>query len=163
MNPDLLAQLKDIETPAQVGSWPLAWGWWVVIVLATLILISLIVWLVKQYQLRHAKRQAIKLLKQCEQMEPRAKVAAINDVLKRANLAYQHRDLVAELSGSKWANWLNQHKDKIQISPELLQLSYKPQCNEEDAQLYYLQTKQWLEKALPLKPVATSTEEAKHV
>ena len=153
MNPDVLAQLQDIETPQQVGNWPLAWGWWVVIVIATLALIALIVLLVKQYQLRQAKRQALTLLQQSEELAPRAKVAAINNVLKRANLAYQNRDLVAELSGSKWALWLNQHNQKIQISPELLHLSYKPDCNEEDAHLYYLQVKQWLQKAMPLKPV----------
>lgn len=154
MNPDALAQLKDIQTPEQIGQWPLAWGWWALMALVTLLLIALTIWLVKRHKHRFAKRQALTLLKASAGLEARAKVASINNVLKRVNLAYQERDVVAELSGKQWANWLNQHNEKAQIDAELLQLSYRPQCNEEDAHLYYLQVQQWLKKALPLKPVA---------
>lgn len=164
MNPDLLAQLKDIQTPGQVGQWPLAWGWWVLITIALLLLISLIIYLVKRHKHRFAKRQALTLLKASVGLEPRAKVASINNILKRVNLAYQHRDVIAELSGTEWARWLNQHRDNAQIDVELLQLSYQPECNEEDAHLYYLQAQQWIKKALPLKPVAKeSDEEVSHV
>ncbi len=161
MNPDVLAQLKDIQTPAQVGTWPLAWGWWVVIVLSVLVLIGVIYWLVKSYQLRTARRQALELLSKFETAEPSAKAAGINQVLKRANLAYQNRESVAELSGKEWADWLNHHNEKVQISPELIDLCYRPNCSEEEAQLYYLQAQQWLKKALPLKPV--KMKEASHV
>ena len=164
MNPDVLAQLKDIQTPEQIGQWPLAWGWWVVIVLATLLLFTAIVWLVKRHKHRFAKRQALTLLKASEGLEARAKVASINNILKRVNLAYQQREIVAELSGADWAKWLNQHNEKAQIDAELLQLSYKAQCNDEDAHLYYLQVQQWLKKALPLKPVKQAENmEVNHV
>lgn len=164
MNPDALAQLNDIQTPAQIGQWPLAWGWWAVIALILLTLVALIVSLVKMRKHRFAKRQALAILKASENLEARAKVAAINNVLKRVNLAYQHRDVVAELSGEEWAKWLNRHNIKAQIEAELLQLSYQPQCNDEDAHLYFLQAQQWIKKALPLKPVSRLNEvEVSHV
>ena len=42
MNQDLLAQLNDIQTPEPIGAWPLAWGWWVLII-ASLILLFLLI------------------------------------------------------------------------------------------------------------------------
>jgi hypothetical protein len=165
MNPDLLAQLKDIKTPEPVGHWPLAWGWWLVIAIAVICVLFTSYWLFKQYQHRSAKRQALKLLHQLKDEAPMAKVAGLNQVLKRANLAYQHRDAIADLSGDDWAKWLNQHKKYVQITPELLHLTYRPDCSEEEANLYYLQVQQWLKKALPLKPVplANRVQEAKDV
>lgn len=164
MNPDLLAQLKDIQTPEQVGQWPLAWGWWVLIVVSLILLTTLVIYLVKRHKHRFAKRQALTLLKASSGLEAKAKVASINNILKRVNLAYQDRDVVADLSGKEWATWLNQHSDKAQIDAELLQLSYQPKCNDEDAHLYYLQVQQWIKKALPLKPIAKETDaEVNHV
>lgn len=164
MNPDVLAQLQDIQSPDQIGQWPLAWGWWALIVLALLTFIAVTIWLIKRHKHRFAKRQALKILQASEHLNSREKVATINTLLKRVNLAYQDRNLIAELSGKEWADWLNQHNGKVQIDAELLLLCYKPQCNDEDAHLYYLQVRQWLKKALPLKPVTRSNDaEVSHV
>jgi len=165
MNPDVLAQLQDIQTPSPIGQWPLAWGWWVVITLALLTLLLVIYRLIKRYQHRKAKREALALLKELEALEPRSKAANINKLLKRVNLAYQSRESIAELSSKEWAAWLNQHNEKAQIAPELLDICYQANCSEEDVHLYYLQAKQWIQKALPLKPVIndTNTAEVNHV
>ena len=97
-----------------------------------------------------AKKQAIKLLKQTEFLSPIEKVTAISQILKRSALAYLPRTDVAQLNGESWAKWLNQHNNQVQISAELLTLSYQGNCSEEQANLYYLQAQQWLNKVLPL-------------
>ena len=165
MNPEILAQLKDIQTPEAVGIWPLAWGWWAVIILTVLAIISIIVAFVKRHRLLKAKKQALALMASYKTLDARKKVAAVNDLLKRVNLAYQNRQDIAELSGNSWADWLNQHDKNIQIDAELLTLIYQPNCTDEAADLFYLQAKQWINKALPLKPVITATDglEVKHV
>lgn len=156
MQPDLLSQLKDIQTPENIGNWPLAWGWWVIIavccVLITIALITTYLYLKK----RKAKKQALKLLTQLQpERNPIKTVQAINNVLKRVMLAYCPRDEVANLTGDKWSLWLNNIADKsghknTEINPEFMQLAYKADCNPEQASEYLTQAKNWINKNLPL-------------
>ena len=153
MNPDILSQLKDITPPEPVGHWPLAWGWWLVIVLAIATIVALIVFTIKRHRLLKAKKQALNILTTGKNLTANEKVSLVNQVLKRVNLAYQNRHDIAELSGTHWANWLNQHDKNVQIDAELLTLSYQKECSDESAQLFYLQAQLWIKKALPLKPI----------
>ena len=150
MNQDLLAQLNDIQTPEPIGAWPLAWGWWALIIVIVVLLFISVQLFRKRIQLLKAKKQALKLLKQADDLPALQKVSAVSQILKRAALAYLPRTEVAQLNGDTWAKWLNQHNDKVQISPELLTLSYQNSCTIEQANLYYSQALQWLKKVLPL-------------
>lgn len=150
MNPDLLSQLNDIQTPEPIGLWPLAWGWWALIILIVITLFLTVKLIRHRIKLLKAKKQALKLLKQTESLPALEKVTAVNQILKRSALAYLPRTEVAQLNSDAWANWLNQFNNKVQISPELLTLSYRNDCSDEQATLYYLQAQQWLNKVLPL-------------
>lgn len=163
MQPDLLSQLKDIQTPENIGNWPLAWGWWIIIaaccVLITIALITTYLFLKK----RKAKKQALKLLSQLDsEQNPIQTVQTINNVLKRVMLAYCPRDEVANLTGDKWSFWLNNIADKsgnenTHINQEFMQLAYKSDCNPEQASEYLTQVQNWINKNLPLSSQQHST------
>ena len=46
----LLAQLRDVHEPTIISWWPLAYGWWVLIVLTLIFVITSITILVRWYK-----------------------------------------------------------------------------------------------------------------
>ncbi|KJG09808.1 hypothetical protein UA38_08120 [Photobacterium kishitanii] len=98
--------LADIHLHTAPSYWPLAWGWWVVII------VSLIVIFIAGYQLRQrnqhlaAKQEAITLLKT---FQPEGGLTAMNTLLKQAALSYFPRATVAPLTGVQWLTFLDLH------------------------------------------------------
>ena len=152
MQSNVLSQLKDIHTPEPIGWWPLAWGWYVVIVTLIIGVVLLFTYLKKRRSQLLVKKAALNAMHQLEQQPmPLATVRAINDILKRAVLGYAQREYVAEPSGEEWANLLNELADAdSQIDPNLLNLAYQPKCSAKDADEYYSQALVWLQNTLPL-------------
>ena len=64
MQADPLAQLRDIQLPEPISWWPLALGWWVLIVLAAGILGWAALLLIRRYRANLYRRQAIHKLAQ---------------------------------------------------------------------------------------------------
>ena len=154
MQPDFLSQLNDIQTPEQIGWWPLAWGWYLV-ALVIILLLTLVVWFaVRHLRVRRAKNQALKRLKQLKPDEsPLHTVKQINNILKRVVLSYAKRSDVAELSGTAWADWLNRYSaPNYKINNEFVSLAYATKCQPEQAEAYLQQAKLWVSKNLPLNP-----------
>lgn len=162
MQPDFLSQLHDIQTPEEISWWPLAWGWYAVILLALLVVGLTIYAAVKYWQKRRFKRIALKQLKNLDiNASPRAALQQVNDILKRVVMTYATRDEVASLSGQRWANWLQKHSKKgPEIDPTLLSLIYQPDCNAEQVADFRYQVSQWLSNNLPLNNQHTG---GKHV
>lgn len=113
----LLSQLKDIHAPEPISMWPLAIGWWLLIVLITIVITSLCYYLLKSRLQNTWKRQAIKTfneLSSAYRQEPSTeKLLQINRLLKQAlSSANNTRDYL-HLCGSEWAEALKQiqHKD----------------------------------------------------
>lgn len=104
---DPLAQLNDIHPPTDVSYWPLDWGWWLVIALATIILFALVVVVVKKHRHQRARRMArnelATITAQTENWPAR-----LNAVLKRTALAYCPKDAVASLYAEKWQQFLEE-------------------------------------------------------
>lgn len=161
MQPDLFSQLQDIHTPQAVGWWPLAWGWWCLIALLLVVTVILIRAIFKHFKLRQAKKAALQALADIEvDSTPIAQVKAINNILKRVVLAYCNRDEVAQLTGSKWASWLNDRcKKGPAFDATLISLAYQPTCNEEQAQRFKQQAIAWITNNLPI----TDATGGKHV
>ncbi len=101
MNP--LEGLIDIIEPEQFGYFPLAPGWWVVIILVSILLTGLIVKLVKRRQLRKQQRSALAQLNQDELSNEH-----IVSILKWAALQYFPRKKVASLFGQQFQQFLQQ-------------------------------------------------------
>lgn len=104
--------LRDLHLPEDIGLWPLAPGWWILIVLLTLLL----VWAGwKAWQThRHnaARRLAMRRLRELEEQYQESGDAVsfakqLSALLRRAMLAYAPRDEVAGLTGEAWLEWLD--------------------------------------------------------
>ena len=59
MQPDPLAQLRDIQLPVPISWWPLAPGWWVLIIFAACLLGWCVLTLMKRHRANLYRRQAL--------------------------------------------------------------------------------------------------------
>jgi hypothetical protein len=109
--------LRDLHLPADIGWWPLAPGWWVLIALATAALLYLAYreWL--RFRRMRPRRLALRKLSGVRWdyeygAEPVALATAVSEIVRRAMLAYAPRKDIAGLTGSQWLQWLDQGLDK---------------------------------------------------
>ena len=120
----LLENLRDIHTPEAIGWWPLAVGWWV---LAGLFLCLIICFAIRRYLLwkqnayrRYALAAANHLQKKYDaDYDSVFYIEHANQLLKRVMLKLHspaqsghsgnYSENLAELSGKRWVQALNQH------------------------------------------------------
>ena len=91
MQPDPLAQLRDIRLPTDISWWPLAPGWWVLMILAALTIGWLILSLTKRYRSRLYRRQALAQLQWIELNADNQLVAIFETLKQTANIAYPNQ------------------------------------------------------------------------
>ena len=153
-----LASLQDIQTPVEIGLWPIAYGYWILIFIALMSSIAIFVYLSKRRQHSAAKRAALVELAELD-LNAANYIVNVSAVLKRAAMSYCERDLVASLSGSAWHDWLNQQvKQPATELCELLSLSYQRQPLTESQAIALKQCAQlWLKNALPLSTTKTTS------
>ncbi len=147
-----LAQLHAIHSPEPIGWWPLAWGWYTVIVGLLLALLLLGFWLHRRYVHGAAKREALQLLSRyeqhCNEADSQRVCAQLSELLKRVALAYFPRKTVAGLQGERWIEFLNATSTQLDfyaVRKELLESPYHtvPACNL--THLFQL-TKNWIKQ-----------------
>lgn len=104
--------IRDLKLPAEIGWWPLAPGWWVLLALLVIGL-SLVTWFayrryVANNARRFAHRELDRLAEEFKQHQDLQQLGSgLSALLRRAVLAYAPRSEVAGLTGSDWANCLN--------------------------------------------------------
>jgi len=154
-----LASLKDIQTPEVITSWPIAYGYWILLALI-IVTIAAIYYLVKRQRRDSApKRIVIAALKELDPNH-QALSSQVNTLIKRAAMSYLPREQVAGLEGQAWYRWMN---TQVKLpDPQLQQLLEKRYQREglasgEGPKLKTL-AHQWLKEALPIKvnPVKSS-------
>ncbi|MDR8523343.1 DUF4381 domain-containing protein [Shewanella fidelis] len=154
-----LAALQDIQTPVEIGAWPLAYGYWITLALIICSLGLITYWLIKRRQTHAAKNAALAELAALE-LQHEQFVDQVSSILKRAALSYSPRTQVAQLSGDNWYKWLNAQVSSPQN--ELCELLAKRfQANPfSDAEKSKLRAsaQRWIKSALPLKKAAKSEE-----
>lgn len=119
---DALAQLKDIHLPESIGWWPLAPGWYVVMLLALFLMITVGYFAYKRHTNALAKNQALELLntyKEQYEKDRNAQLASarISELLRRVALVYYPRSEVASLHGDAWVEFLNQTGKGVDFKP----------------------------------------------
>lgn len=109
--------IRDLHLPDPVGWWPLAPGWWVLIVLFAvgLFFLARLAW--RHYRENAARRHALQQLEKICREYTRSGDAItlgieLSELLRRTMLAYAPRAEVAGLTGDDWLAWLDQGLDR---------------------------------------------------
>ena len=151
MNPsDPLANLQPLREPELIGWWPLAPGWWLVVLLAAVALISIGVWLLRHLQRTAYRRAAIRQL-DALRAQNQAETASdeylskINALLKSvAVIAYGKREVAAQ-HGDKWLAFLNRTgKPQTKFAPEFATAIYQQNAAKPDAEELHRNATQWI-------------------
>jgi hypothetical protein len=119
---DALAQLKDIHLPESISWWPLAPGWYVVMLLMVFLIVGLAFWVHQRHLNALAKNQALELLKVYQDQYEKDRnaqllSARISELLKRVALVYYSRADVASLHGESWVEFLTKTSKDIDFKP----------------------------------------------
>jgi hypothetical protein len=108
MNPgDPLAELRDIHLPQGVSPWPLAPGWWLLIILTCAVVAGLVVVCSKQYRARLYRRQAMAQLQQIKLSSDVHLVAVLELLKQTVNSAYPEQNY-SSLSIDEFITFLKQ-------------------------------------------------------
>ena len=95
-----LENLRDLAELPPVSWWPMAPGWWLLIVIAGILLLVAAIRSWRRWRANAYRRTALRELAEAKD------VAAIADILKRTALCAYPRTEIAALSGRAWCDWL---------------------------------------------------------
>lgn len=113
MNPEL-AGLRDIQGLDSIPWWPLAPGWWILL-LAVLILgyglRSLWRWWTFDWRAQ-ARLELSQLKRQLRTGDLKRTASALSELLRRIAIARSSRQQCAGLTGLAWLKWLTAHDPK---------------------------------------------------
>ncbi len=144
--------LRDIHLPDEIGFWPLAPGWWLLLAGILLAGFALLL-LVRYWQGRRYKRLALRELNRLENQTGRELAVALSRLLRRAALCHFERNQVAGLSGEAWLAFLDRPFADAPFSAGVGQVladaPYRPATDYDAAALRAL-CRSWLQK-LPLR------------
>ncbi|WP_194757315.1 DUF4381 domain-containing protein [Aliidiomarina indica] len=149
MNP--LDQLHDIVPPEPVGWWPLAWGWWVLIVIL-LVAGSIVLWrTLSRYSKLRPQRLVLAQLQQ-----PHSSLTQVNITLKRGLLMANGNTPCAHLHGDDWFDYLvtslpsrHQADFQAQLAPFRDRLYQAHQAD--DVTRYQALIRQWAQRSSRLE------------
>ena len=110
----LLQQLKDIDSPQAISWWPLAPGWWILIILSLIALAAAAYFVYATYRANDYRREALKLAEQAQarfttNQDSAQYLNTINTVLKQTSLHLTQADPsanIAHASGTQWIEFL---------------------------------------------------------
>lgn len=119
-----------------IGLWPLAWGWWGLIVLAVILLIALVLGIRVYRRNRLHLRMALQELQSLDSNDQQIR-SHCNQILKRTFMSYYPVELIAKLHGDDWSQFLQRqltNKKQMALTPLLDSLGdsfYGPQNDEQ--------------------------------
>ena len=142
MNPEILAQLRDIQDLDPVSWWPPATGWWLLLVLSLGLITALVLWLrnLRKYPPgswhRDARQNLIRLRKRASSLSDSELAGQLSSLLRRIAVIRLGRAQAAGLSGEAWLNWLHEQDprdyDWRRKGALLLNLPYAPASESSD-------------------------------
>jgi len=117
MQPDLLAQLKDVHLPLAPGWWPPAPGWWLLALLLLVLLVLLVRRVQRAYRRRRPFVQARRLYAQLHtayqqgQLSPEQYLHQSNELLKRLLIFGAGDNAARSANDEDWLELLDQFSD----------------------------------------------------
>lgn len=108
---DPLAQLKDIHLPEAIGVWPLAWGWWLLLVIVITIL-GITVFFIRRHTFRNAYRalalnELQRINRQYSHDQGSAYLQDVSILLRRTALSGFGTQFNTSVKGEDWLLWLD--------------------------------------------------------
>jgi len=164
-DPTSLANLHDIVLPAPLPLWPPAPGWlWLLGMLAVVLVMALLRALIRR-QRNHYRREALAELQRLETVGLQATeygpqqqaLARVSVLLKRTALTAYPRAEVAELTGSKWFAFLDEHggtRFSGGLGEALEQAAYhsaRPAWESAQLTRLFSETRQWIRQHRPVR------------
>ncbi len=153
MNPqDPLANLHPLRVPELIGWWPLAPGWWLLL-LAGILLVATLAYLLRKRYKKNAYRRRALLQLQALHADYLAgddiarHLSQVNALLKSvALLAYPRRDVAAQ-HGEAWRTFLNRSLPPTdQLQPEFADAAYQQNCPEIDVARVHRAARYWIKR-----------------
>ncbi len=120
MDPSEIA-IRDLHLPEAIGWWPLAPGWWVVILLISIGLVLLLRNWFRNHARGAARRHALRQLElySKEYLTHHDGVlfgTQLSELVRRTMLAYAPRSEIAGLTGEDWLAWLDRDLDRAHFA-----------------------------------------------
>ncbi|MFA0555228.1 DUF4381 domain-containing protein [Vibrio sp. 10N.222.55.A1] len=150
--------LSPVIAPDAPTWWPLAWGWWAVIITA-IFLIALVFFILKRRKNnQQAKQEALSYFSN-SQSQDGLSLSKAQDIVRQAALSYFPREKIAGLSGDDWLKFLDAQLAKplfVAKQSQWQQALYQDVALMNDEQKKAQQQlvndcETWLRKALPPK------------
>lgn len=108
---DNALQLKDIHLPESPGFWPLAPGWWILLILLMIIGVWLVFAVLRKIKQRKYQQKIIDQYAVLEtsllEKPDNERIAAINTFLRQLAINKYPRADIASLTGAKWLAFLD--------------------------------------------------------
>ncbi|MHC2068215.1 DUF4381 domain-containing protein [Bremerella sp. T1] len=101
-DPGSLDNLHDIVMPPDVAWFPLAPGWYVLIVIVLVAIGWAMFRVYQKWQANAYRRAALQELQHADS------IFAISEILRRTALVFTPRETMVDLIGNDWADWLTQ-------------------------------------------------------
>ena len=103
---DPLAQLRDIHLPDPISWWPLAPGWWLLIIITVIGLVIAGRLLVNRYMERSYRRQALAQLKQLNHDNCQQQLVAVFELLRQVAMSAYPQSNFASLAPDDFVYFL---------------------------------------------------------
>jgi hypothetical protein len=119
--------LHDLALPQEVSWWPLAPGWYAVLVFVAAAIVLGLYRLLARYRTNAYRRAALRELATLEDQ------SAIAELLRRTALAVVPRTVIADLTSGQWLDWLSKHNTQPMpesIKSQLIQGVYGTACRD---------------------------------
>ncbi|MCB1242743.1 MAG: DUF4381 domain-containing protein [Verrucomicrobiales bacterium] len=125
-----LDRLHDLVLPPEVSWWPLAPGWYALILLALAFLAIRTRRAWKNWHANAYRRAALRELASTQD------ASAIAELLRRTALVIAPREEIAQRTGSAWVEWLSEHSpEAVPVEARLLLTSTVYKRPTEDLQI----------------------------
>jgi hypothetical protein len=103
--------LRDIHLPDPISWWPLAWGWWLLIISVLLISMIVLMWFIRREKTTKIAKPTL-FMQTLTQLKSEKQAQAFSiklSALLKHSAIYYYGQQAAGLSGETWLAFLDQH------------------------------------------------------